>query len=306
MNPECNGARFSVSPSATRIMGNNHRNENPMNQDNSDSVEEFNGNALLKLSVRSRNAILEESHGVRCLAPDETQERVDDALAKLAIEIDKLPQEKKGAYLVSQQPNEMVYPDGTKASSDFVNSDDFRLRFLRAELFDASKAAKRLAKFLDVGLDFFGEKCLNRPPKMSDFTKSELMMARSGSGQWLPYRDRHGRRVFLVIMDDRMEGIPQYFRMKVLFYMMWHAGTNDVELQRKGVAVVVWCQDVTFSQLKVTPENSDLQMDDFAPMRVSVMHMCTPDTPFFRFARGVWSMASGINIASRLRIHVGM
>lgn len=274
-------------------------------QEDPEWVENVRNSEILKLSVTNRTAALEETHGVRCVAPEESPGMIKEALAKLATALDKLPEEEKVAFIKSQKPSKRIFPDGTKATSAFVNSDDFRLRFLRAELFDASRAAKRMAKFLDVVVDFFGDVGLYRPIKLADLTAEDMKGTRGGLGQWLPYRDRHGRRVFFATMNEKMEELSQRFRLKMLCYMLYTHGTNDVELQQKGVVIVLWCQEHGLKYLKVTPESSRLQMDDFAPMRVSAFHICTPDTPFLRFARGVWTLASGRNIFSRIRLHVG-
>ena len=48
---------------------------------------------------------------------------------------------------------------------------DFRLRFLRSELFDAAKAAKKIVGFLDLLLEYYGEFALRRPIRLSDLGK---------------------------------------------------------------------------------------------------------------------------------------
>ena len=52
-----------------------------------------------------------------------------------------------------------------------INSDDFRLMYLRSELFDVKKAADRIVKALDFLLEFWGEYALKRKIRLSDFTK---------------------------------------------------------------------------------------------------------------------------------------
>ena len=138
---------------------------------------------LLQLSLQDRNAITEEIHGVQTLAPEETPEMLTTALDDLAKEISFL--QKKAAFDVSQE-----YPN------TYVNSADFRLRFLRCDLFDTKKAAERMVQFLDLLYEVFGDYALRRPIQMSDFTREEMQVFRAGHYQLLPYRDRSGRRVF--------------------------------------------------------------------------------------------------------------
>jgi len=144
---------------------------------------------LLKLNLNDRNAIYEEIHGVGSLCPDESPPgMVENALEELAKELSALPSKDKIAYEQSQQLNQT-----------YVNERDFRLRFLRAELFDAKKAAWRIAQFLDVTLDLFGPFSLQRPFRLSDFNRKEMRVFNIGRIQLLPYRDRGGRRVVVGI-----------------------------------------------------------------------------------------------------------
>lgn len=141
---------------------------------------------MLKYDLHQRNAIYEEIHGVRSMCPEETPELLSETLFQLEKELDALPQRRKTAYVQSQE-----YPD------TYVNKRDVRLRFLRAELFNATKAAARMAQFLDNTRDFFGPHTLQRPIRLSDFTRKELKVFHSGRIQLLPFRDRGGRRVIV-------------------------------------------------------------------------------------------------------------
>ena len=144
---------------------------------------------LSRLSFQDRNAINEEIHGVCGLAPEETPELLERAFADLDLflnEITMEPPSLKTAYDLSQNDDK---------SRSYVNDPNFRLRFLRCELFDAKKAAIRMIKYLDFVLEEFGEYALTRPIKIADFTKEEMKILRSGCIQLLPYRDRTGRPI---------------------------------------------------------------------------------------------------------------
>ena len=144
---------------------------------------------LVRLSFQDRNAINEEIHGVRGLAPEETPKLLERTLADLDLflnEITMEPPSLKTAYDLSQNDDK---------SRSYVNDPNFRLRFLRCELFDAKKAAIRMIKYLDFVLEDFGESALKRPIKITDFTKKEMKILRSGFLQLLPYRDRTGRPI---------------------------------------------------------------------------------------------------------------
>ena len=151
---------------------------------------------LLKLDLDARNAIYEEIHGVRSLCPDESPPgMIDNALEELARELWALPSHHKSAYQQSQQLHSPTTPT-------YVNERDFRLRFLRAEFFDAKKAAWRLTQFLEVVLELFGPASLKRPVRLTDFSRKEMRVFNIGRIQLLPYRDRGGRRVVIGIPNQ--------------------------------------------------------------------------------------------------------
>lgn len=190
-------------------------------QDDPNLVDGVLTQELNRLSVETRTDIQEEIHGVRCMAPKETPEFLAESLRALQHEIDtEIPNHKKQAYRQSQ-----LLPE------TYVNTDDFRLRFLRCGLFDPTKAAARIVRFLDLALELFGEGALRRPIGLSDFSKQELKFIRKGHYQFLPYRDRGGivgRRVLCVFPDSEWETLSPILRSRMMMYFTWKAG-DDVE-----------------------------------------------------------------------------
>jgi len=178
---------------------------------------------FLQLSLRDRNAISEEIHGVLTLAPKESPQLLDAALVQLSEEIDLIPDNSpiKAAYLKSQQQvclqEELEFPNN-KNKNTYVNDRNFRLRFVRCELFDAKKAAIRMLKFLDIASDIFGEIVLKRPIHLADFTKEELKIMRFGVIQILPYRDRSGRPIFAWVGDFGLENANNRLRVRTVQY----------------------------------------------------------------------------------------
>lgn len=176
-----------------------------------------------KLSFHDRNAINEEMHGVSSLSPEETPKMLADAVHRLSREIDAIRH--KPAYDKSQQWNsnssvmgidctQSIYDynvDTLSAGthSTYVNTIEFRLRFLRADLFDAKKAATRLVKFLEMVMELYcgNDELLRRPIGLNDLkSKAEKDYLKLGNHQLLPFRDRSGRRVIAMVPD--MNEIP--------------------------------------------------------------------------------------------------
>lgn len=179
---------------------NENANDSSINEnEHDDDSENENENEYFHLSGEARNRIQEEVHGVHCMNPEENPELLRESLSKLAEILDSndhIPERDKKAYLASQRLGESI--------PTYVNTDDFRLRFLRADLFDIHKAARSIVKFLDMVEATFGPYALERPPQLDDFDKDELKMIRKGLIQFLPYRDRSGRRVMILFPNDTL------------------------------------------------------------------------------------------------------
>jgi hypothetical protein len=166
---------------------------------------------LLRLSLRDRNAIDEEIHGVLALAPKESPQFLEAALFELSVELNRIPNgiPYKAAYLESQR-----FP------KTYVNGSDFRLRFLRCELFYVKKAAIRMVKFLSIASDLFGPFVLQRPVRITDLTKEEEKIFRMGNIQPLPYRDRAGRTILTWVGDFGLEQGESRIRVRGTTYIL--------------------------------------------------------------------------------------
>ena len=262
---------------------------------------------LLQLSVTDRNNIQEEIHGVKCLAPEETPQLIEESLRKLANEIDNvIPDSQKRAYLRSQQ---------RKASAAFVNSRDFRLRFLRCELFDYRKAAQRMVRVCDSLLDLFGTYALERPIKLADFTNAELKILRKGRVQPLPFRDRCGRRICILFPgaeslkekgdENNARDQTRELQYKIFLYYSSVLG-SEVDTQRRGIVFIIWFDAMLADGISrdIKRIQSNMKSHQVSMLRGSAVHILSPDTPFYRLKRSILSLGAG-QLVSRLRIHLG-
>ncbi len=305
-----------------------------LNENQTKDVESLLSSELMRLSINDRTAIEEEIHGVSCLAPEETPQFLDMSLRQLLAMLNDLPSDVSVGYRQSQG-----------FQNTYVNSADFLLRFLRCELFDVQKAALRIAKFLDLCIEYFGVYALQRPIMLSDFNKEELKYFRSGRVQFLPFRDRSGRRVAILFPGKEYFNMPEkvkvrafdamgrdlwrsiwhcfskhlltfYFphefdlrlsliyhvQMKMLIYTCW-AATECPDTQRKGFVLIVW-YDKTLVDLSGRGAQNKYKIHELSTCRVCAAHICTPDTPYFRFRRACAVMRAGSNKV-KMRMHVG-
>jgi hypothetical protein len=246
------------------------------------------------------NTTTDEIHCVKCLAIDETPVLIDQSLRELQTEIDdKIPDIDKKAYIHSQL--------NAKGRS-FVNSKEFRLRFLRSELFDIQKTAISMLIWLESALSLFGSVALERPICIStDFLSHEQKVFRKGCIQLLPVRaSGTGRRIICFIpYDEDWYTISNNVRQKIMMYIFWVVG-NDIDAQRKGVAVIILF-DSSFPQIPDHKGAGVISPSDqwILSVRMSAIHICTPDIPFFRLRRSFIAMAIGSHNRSRLRLHLG-
>ena len=214
------------------------------------------------LPVKDRNAINEEIHGVQSMACVETSESIVESLRLLSIELEKLPMQYRLIYRRACEPR--IGDPPAQRNFCYVKSENFQLAFLRCEFFDAKKAALRMAKYLELVYDLYGEEALRRPLRVDDFqSKEEIEVMDAGHQQLLPFRDRCGRRVLFVHGDMNLPSSSLKDRsilskgpaMKVLLYI-WSVLLEDVEAQRKGLVVIFWPRYIDHSDRETTFRSS--------------------------------------------------
>jgi hypothetical protein len=136
-----------------------------------------------QLSVEEREKVLEDIHGI-ARAVDEPLAYVKNSLALLEHELSKTSRNKVAFDLANIQ------------SKEYVSSEKLRLMFLRAESFDAYKAASRMIRFFDEKYKLFGAEKLTKDIVLADLDLDDITALESGSFQVLPEKDSAGRKVF--------------------------------------------------------------------------------------------------------------
>jgi len=259
---------------------------------------------LNALSLEDRNSIQEEIHGVNCVAPEETPYLVEESLRKLASELDEIiPHSEKWAYLQAQTQSE--------ASKTYINDKNFRLKFLRCELFDAPKAAKRMARTCEWLLKLFGPYALERQIKLSDFSSAERKAFRKGRSQILPYRDRIGRRVAIIFPGVRVLSGTNWSQIRLvqlkIFLYFSFVLASDVESQRKGVVMIFWFdreqkhEDIPH----IARWKRGVKAHKISAVRCSAFHICSPDVGRFRLRWSVTILMISTMNRMKVKIHSG-
>jgi len=233
---------------------------------------------LQQLSFEARNKIQEEVHGVLSMAPTETPEMIQKSLNQLEQAVSQLPVDVKPAY--------------TKAlamDSPYVHAKEFRLRFLRAELFDAATAAVRFAKHLNLLDKYFGTEALVRPLRWDDLGKREQEILRVGQTQVLPARDRAGRLVAVHIGSMGDNNTPGATRLRILLYM-YSVIAEDVDTQRRGLVAIFVADKQHFERYNggsVDYQKDLSELMKTMPVRWSAMHTLLPEGPLFKLLQAL-------------------
>jgi hypothetical protein len=160
-------------------------------------VDQLLSKELESLSFRERSQIQEEIHGVSKSCPEETPEMVEEALRSVEQHLEN----------IQHKP---IYDQLSPFS--YLHTREWRLKFLRCELFDSKKAAERLVRFTEYMVKEYDVEVLERPLRMTDLqtktgkSSKEIMESfRSGHSQLFPFRDRSGRRIFVVSANHSMK-----------------------------------------------------------------------------------------------------
>ena len=280
---------------------------------------------LLKLSFKERQALEEEIHGVRCLAAEECPRLLEESLLDFDDKINKLKEESedknvrkflRNVVRTKSSPTAGATTTTGKANC-YLNRNDIRLRFLRAEFFDVDKAVQRFVCFLEYCSEIFGDYICDREMRLSDFnTREEETALRSSRTQYLPHRDRSGRRVLIGVGNLNFQ-VPLMTRLKILMFQHW-CSSEDLETQTKGIVIVAWPfdekegSDCTWEKVirpSIGKDNASYQRRNNAamPVRVASYHMYYKDTPIFHALSALY-VFHALNPAQRARYkaHFGM
>ena len=166
---------------------------------------------------------------------------------------------------------------GKKTTTTHINTYEFRIMFLRCELFDVAKAARRLINFVEVMYDLYGDLGLQRRIRLNDMEEDELKAIQSGYTQLIKGRDRAGRRILFHFGMNTTNEWALKSRLRTVFYFLMSVA-DDVETQRKGVVVVQWYQNVNIFNDLSTRGKLHSTTTKAVPFRAGAVHICIPET----------------------------
>ncbi|CAJ1939189.1 unnamed protein product [Cylindrotheca closterium] len=189
-------------------------------------TEDFLAAEMNKLSFQERNKALEDIH---CVGEGlkEDPEVVELHLQEFQKEVEIL------------RPETPVYQAAEAINADYVNDRGFRLRFLRAKLYDVKKAVNQMMKFLQCKEKYFGKEKLCKEIDLSDLTEEDREYMRKGPFHVPKHRDRSGR-VILHMLNTRLRLGTAQNLIRVSFYVFWNLLTALEDVQLKGVVSIFY------------------------------------------------------------------
>lgn len=180
-----------------------------------------------------------------------------------------------------------------------VCKNEFRLLFLRADLFNSKLAATRFVKFFALKLKLFGNDVLGRDIRLSDLGQDELDFMRSGS-RWLTHRDRAGRAVCFFIPPCNKPSVETRFKV-----MMWSYFNTlrDKETQKRGMLLLFYIVGASGS-LDAQQFYRIREFIQAVPTRIIGFHICY-DNPKIHPMISLLIKAFDKFVTARCRSHYG-
>jgi len=188
-------------------------------------------NAFQSLSPEEQDQAYEDIYGLDNLI-EETPDFIKSKLEELDNEVSLLNVHVQKPYTRAKEQQEAM--DG---NDNYVCSEKFRLMFLRAERFDARKAALRLTSNFQEKLKLFGDEKLARRITQADLDERDKEALRSGAVWMTGATDRFGRVILLGRRQHALQGNIMSM-MRALYYIVHKVMEGDELLQKKGIVLI--------------------------------------------------------------------
>jgi len=135
-----------------------------------------------------------------------------------------------------------AYETALFVNPEHVQSNTFRLGFLRATSFDADAAARKMVDYWERKVELFGtDKAFNSYVSCADFNLSDREALAKGGLRLLPYRDDRGRAIVLSFSAYYYSDVES---MVKLFWLMFHKAISKEDesaqdIPKKGIVFLI-------------------------------------------------------------------
>lgn len=181
-------------------------------------------------------------------------------------------------------------------------TNDFKLKFLRAEIFNVKLALKRYVNYWHQRLVLFGPAKAFQDMTLSQALENDLGSLGIGFAR---YVGEHPSGRAIVLMDpSRLDGIA-YDRDSLgrAIWYTYHAMVERPGVQQKGVIVIWRLSDFHMGLLdrKLVKKMSKC-LQGALPVRISAIHMCDPPT-IFKIIMPIVNVFLMERVRRRLKFH---
>lgn len=210
---------------------------------------------MCKLSVKEREKILEDVHGVGEVN-EEDPSFISSCLDDLANHL--LTRKQGTAYAIAES-----------MSKQYVSDKDFYMMFLRAEEYDPSDAAERMIRFFELKKELFGVEKLVKDITLGDLSEDDMYSLESGCAQVSPRTDRAGRAILVFVQKiRRFKRIENLNRSSFYLFM---SVLESPEVQRRGITAVHYHLDSEMGK------SANERLRRALPLYLASIHMCLND-----------------------------
>jgi hypothetical protein len=200
------------------------------------------------------------------LHPVETPELIARKRNEFEEEIQKLPDAKKKSLLEAQ-----------KKCPHLVNDDDFKLMFLRSEVFNADLAAGRFAKYWDKRVEHCGKTKAFQPLTLNEALCDDIVALKTGVLRLTGAKDPKGRAI--LFLDLSLLDRTKYTRdsmVRALWYVM-HSALEEESAQKYGLVILGYPHNAKISQFdRALAKALITSFQGCLPIRLASFHLCRP------------------------------
>ncbi|CAJ1936710.1 unnamed protein product [Cylindrotheca closterium] len=224
-------------------------------------TEAFLASEMSQMSVEERSKAMDDLH---CVGEElqETPEMIQKSLAEFEEAV--------------QKERNPIYEMAINQNRAYVEDPTFRLRFLRAKLYNVREAVRKMMSLLECKAKYFGDDKVARDITLDDLSEEDKQLMLSGLYHIQDGRDQNGRLILhlfgKMLIRCRADNL-----IRIRHYIMYNIMSSLPDVQRKGIVVVY--NDSTLPEEPFTLPGfsffKEIQTTyDSEPVRFSGIHYC--------------------------------
>eukprot|EP00980_Cylindrotheca_fusiformis_P026059 scaffold15301_cov142-Cylindrotheca_fusiformis.AAC.8 len=256
-----------------------------------ENLDRYLAASMGKLSLKDREAALEEVHGIVKNDPEDAY----FLQSKLQAMENCVSSVKRGT----------VYEKAEAIDPCFVSSREIRLLFLRGNRYDPQAGAEQLIKHFDLKLSLFGNEKLTKDITLYDLDDNDRVCLESGFCQILPQKDVAGRAVLLILPGLR-PNLAMKHGIRAIYYLVMTTLQESEEIQKKGIVKIIYAVGRYKNRKKAAGFAQVAQYVSSTPFPLRGNHLCFDARDYQEYAyRRAVIVVLPTSVAAKTRTHFG-